>query len=368
MSPPYDSGRPFGKPPGWNPRARGRTRLSPTRPSGRIRRHDQSYKLLFSLPLAVDQLIRHFLDTDLADELDFERIEILATERIAAGLVRSHADLLWQIHFRASSRYLLLAIEFQSAVDRYMPVRIHYYVAAAYHVMTATRPRRGELAPGGLLPPTLAVTIYNGQSRWTAPADIFDLIEPVPAWLARRQARLRHEVLDLRERARQPLPATNVVSWIASLELDSSSENASRVVGEVLEEYPGAEHARLREAFREWVLGAAESWGIGEETLEQVKSLKEAEMIYAGVEELKERAAGQGRAEGRRQGRAEGRATLVCRQARLKFGVETAEGLSKLLEGVTDPERIARIGDRIIECETGAELLAHARDDRDDCG
>ena len=88
-------------------------------------------------------------------------------------------------------------------------------------------------------------------------------------------------------------------------------------------------------------------------------------MIYAGVEELKERAAGQGRAEGRRQGRAEGRATLVCRQARLKFGAETAEGLAKLLKAITDPERIARIGDRIIECETGAELLAHAREDQD---
>ena len=113
------------------------------------RRHDQSYKLLFSIPLAVEQLIRHFLDTDLADELDFERVEILATERIAAGLVRSHADLLWKIHFRENSRHLLLAIEFQSAADRYMSVRIHYYVAATYHAMTATGPRRGELAPGG---------------------------------------------------------------------------------------------------------------------------------------------------------------------------------------------------------------------------
>ena len=88
------------------------------------RRHDQSYKLLFSIPLAVDQLIRHFLDADLAHQLDFERVEILATERIAAGLVRSHADLLWKIHFRGSPQYLLLAIEFQSAADPYMSVRI----------------------------------------------------------------------------------------------------------------------------------------------------------------------------------------------------------------------------------------------------
>ena len=149
-----------------------------------------------------------------------------------------------------------------------------------------------------------------------------------------------------------------MVSWIASLERDSSAANVSRVVGRVLEAYPGPEHARLREAFREWVLGAAESWGIEAEVLERVKSLKEAGMIYAGVEELKERA----RNEGIGRGRAEGRATMVCRLARLKFGRATAERLARLLEGISDPERIARIGDRIIECETGTELLTRARE------
>ena len=184
-------------------------------------------------------------------------------------------------------------------------------------------------------------------------------------WLAERQPGLRHEVLDLRDRARHPLPKANVVSWIASLELDPSPDNVSRVVRKVLEPYPGAKHARLREAFRDWGLGAAASWGIGEGVLEEVQSLKEAEMIYAGVEELKERAhregLGVGRAKGRAEGRVEGRATMVCRQARLKFGAETAERLSRLLDGIADPERIARIGDCIIACETGAELLARAR-------
>ncbi len=147
------------------------------------------------------------------------------------------------------------------------------------------------------------------------------------------------------------------MSWLASMELDSSAANITRVVREVLAEYRGPEHARLREAFREWILGAAETWGIKEEVLEQVRSRKEAGMIYAGVEELKERA----HREGLGQGRAEGRA-LVCRQAKLKFGAGTAELLSGLLEEVSDPGRIARIGDRIIECETGEELLARARE------
>ena len=138
------------------------------------------------------------------------------------------------------------------------------------------------------------------------------------------------------------------------MEFDPSAENVSRVVGEVLEAYPRPQHARLREAFREWVLGAAESWGIGEEVLEEVKSLKEAGMIYAGVEEQKEQA--------HREGLTRGRRDLVCRQARLKFGVSTAKQLARLLNDITDPEAIARIGDRIIQCDTGEELLAGARE------
>ena len=241
-----------------------------------------------------------------------------------------------------------------------MSVRALYYVALHYQGLISTRGRRTELAPGGLLPPALAITIYNGRQRWTAPENVFDLIEPVRGWLAERQPKLRHQVLDLRTLARQPPIAEgpNVVAWIASMELDPSVGNVTRVVREVLAAYGRPQHARLREAFREWVLGAAESWGIGEEILEEAKSLKEAGMIYAGVEEQKEQA----HREGLGRGRMEGRATLVSRQARLKFGARTAERLSRLLDDIADPEAIARIGDQIIECETGEELLARVRE------
>ena len=251
------------------------------------RRHDQSYKLLFSLPLAIDHLFRSCIDDDLADELDFDRVEYLATERTDSGLVRSQADLVCRIHFRGSSRYLLFGAEFQSAEDRYMALRALVYVAAAYQGLVESKPRQRGLGPAGTLPPSLTVTIYNGERPWTAPEDVRDLIEPVQGRLADRQPRLRHQVVDMRELARQSPPERNLVSWMASLELDPSSGNVARVVLEVRREYPGPEHARVREVFRVWLLGAAESWGIDDDALELVKSLKEAEMIYAGVEKLK---------------------------------------------------------------------------------
>ena len=67
----------------------------------------------------------------------------------------------------------------------------------------------------------------------------------------------------------------------------------------------------------------------------------------------------QGREQGLERGRAEERA-LLCRLAARKFGAETAARLEGLLERLSDPERLAEVGDRIIECATEAELLDRA--------
>ena len=70
------------------------------------------------------------------------------------------------------------------------------------------------------------------------------------------------------------------------------------------------------------------------------------------------RAAGhaEGRVEGQAEARAEQRA-LLCRQAARRFGAETAERLADLLAGVDDPARLAEVGDWIVVCATGDELL-----------
>ena len=64
---------------------------------------------------------------------------------------------------------------------------------------------------------------------------------------------------------------------------------------------------------------------------------------------------------GLRAGRAEGVAAqrvLLGRLAARKFDAATAERLAEILVGVDDPGRLAAIGDRIIDCNDGAALLA----------
>ena len=72
-------------------------------------------------------------------------------------------------------------------------------------------------------------------------------------------------------------------------------------------------------------------------------------------------------AEGREQGREEGREeerTLLCRMAARKFDAATAQRLAAALAEVTDADRLAEVGDWIIECGTAADLLARLPDVR----
>ena len=43
-----------------------------------------------------------------------------------------------------------------------------------------------------------------------------------------------------------------------------------------------------------------------------------------------------------------------------RFGADIVGALSKLIEGVENPDRLAEVGDLVVDCATGSELLARA--------
>ena len=325
------------------------------------RKHDESYKLLFSQPEAVERLIRACAPA-LAERLDFTTLRKLSSEQVGPRLQRRSADLVWNVRIGDGGQSVLILLEFQMEIDRMMATRILEYTALAYRDLI----RQGRRMPRRLLPILLGFVVYNGSRRWTAPDDIAELIGPVPSRLADWSVRQKHFVLDLRGAEVQALPQGNVLSWLAALERDSSAENVEHVIEAVLQRYPDPGHAELRRAFREWILGAARAWGLTDDILAKVDSLKEVGRMYAGIRELKEQwrreCRAEGWAEGRAAGRAEGRASLLCRQAKLKFGAKTAEELRRLLGDMRDLKQLALVGDWIIDCSNGAELLAKVRE------
>ena len=93
-----------------------------------------------------------------------------------------------------------------------------------------------------------------------------------------------------------------------------------------------------------------------------------------------DRIAAQGRAEGLEEGRAEGFAegleevraearaeslervrSLLRRLVAWRYGTDTAQQVNPLLAATQDPERLTNVGNWIMECATGQDLLERLR-------
>ena len=79
--------------------------------------------------------------------------------------------------------------------------------------------------------------------------------------------------------------------------------------------------------------------------------------IEQGLEQGIERGMEQGLERGIEQGRAEERA-LLCRWAERKFGPGTSARLAGLLDRLAAPDQLGEVGDWLLECDTGADLIA----------
>ena len=88
-----------------------------------------------------------------------------------------------------------------------------------------------------------------------------------------------------------------------------------------------------------------------------------AQGIEQGLAQGIERGVAQGKAQGIEQGVREGldrQRALLRRQAEARFGAPTADRLFACLRSVEDPEWLADVGEVIVRCETGEDLLRHA--------
>ena len=174
----------------------------------------------------------------------------------------------------------------------------------------------------------------------------------------------------------EDLPADNVVTAQIALEQGSVEALAPvlRGLGALL---AGPRHASLRRAFAEWTRQVVEGSGLASaqpglsgvlRRLEEAGELEEmgtllAERIDEFAEKRAEERAAEQHARGLEQGRERGleqERALLVRQAARKFGAGTAERLAALLGGIDDPERLAEIGEAVIDCADGAELLVRA--------
>ncbi len=186
--------------------------------------------------------------------------------------------------------------------------------------------------------------------------------------------RQRYYLLDAARTADADLPSGNLVSALVGLERARGTARLPeplrvQVLIDLLRAQPDEE---LRQAFAAWLrqglrLAGRLPEGPGDALaqLQEMHTMLEenvrewtCEWLEKGIEQGRAQGIEQGRVQGIEQGRA-----VLCRQAARKFDAAAGELLAAALAGVTDPDRLGRVGDRIIECATASELLARVRSD-----
>ena len=310
------------------------------------RKHDAVYKFFFSQAPTVAELLEDYIAPDWADQLDLDSLRKLTPEHIGSQLERRQADMLWRVDFRHRPGFMILLLEFQSRVDPSMAARVLRYVTDAYENLIREKP------PGTdhRLPPVLVCVVHNGPGPWDACLDMAHLISPTLPQLRDRSVRLPYQVLDMRTSPERSLRKRRILTWLRELERDGGTGKVRAVLDEVLEAYPGPEHAGIAEAFALWAVGAARKWGRSEEELSKITSLTEARNVYTQIEEEMARL----RAEGRR----EGSRTVLERLVAKKFGADAAVQLSGVIGNLDGGDQLDAAADAVIECDTVTELIA----------
>ena len=255
---------------------------------------------------------------------------------------------------------MLVVLEFQSTDDPEMALRILEYTALLYRELG----RNDALGPDGKRPAVLPVVLYNGASRWTAAAEVGELITPVGPSLAPYQPSQRYFVLDERHAQDEALPAGNLMAAVVGLEQSGSVGELVRAVEALGAGLRGPGDGELRRAFAEWVGQMAQRLAPDDVEMAPARTLEDVRMtLVERVGEWPKQWFREGLEQGLEQGIEQGlehERALLCRLTATRFGAETAERLSGILARIADPEGLAEVGDSLVRCETGGEFLARA--------
>ncbi|MFC3852871.1 Rpn family recombination-promoting nuclease/putative transposase [Salinispirillum marinum] len=278
--------------------------------------HDESYKLLFSEPEMVADLLRGYVHEPWVAQLDFNTLEPVKNDYITKHLKKRQNDCLWKIRWQDEDRwlYVFLMLEFQSSVDPTMAVRIMTYLGLLYQELH----KQNQLTPAGKLPPVLPLVLYNGERTWHAATDIADLIDDVPGGLQQYKPQLHYLLLDESQYRDDPLPEVrNLVSALFGLENCQQPDDVKRVLHALLEWVKHPEQRSIRQAFLVWLKQVFLPGRLPGVEFAQIQELHEVQSMLA--ERVKDWTRSW-KMEGIQEGRLEGEAILLKKLLTHRFG------------------------------------------------
>ena len=281
--------------------------------------HDSGYKLLFSHPEMVRDLLRDWVPGEWIAEADFSTLERINGSYVADSQKQRHDDMVWRLRLKDRWLWVYLILEFQSEPDAWMALRMLVYLG----LLAEDLVKRNELADGQL-PPILPLVLYNGLPPWHAATEVADLFAPAPRGLEAYRPRLAYHLID---EARLKLhPAGSVrtaVEALFRLEHGRKPADLRRVIQALDSMLHDPGQVALRRTFNVWIksLLRCKAGSHSIQDIDRINDILEADtMLAERIETWFEEATRKGLEKGIQQGLHLGEARLLAKLLERRFG------------------------------------------------
>ncbi len=320
---------------------------------------DAGYKLLFSAPELVRDLIMGFIPDEWLHGLNYNTLEKIPGSYVTDDFRHRADDVIWRVKVNDEFVYFYILIEFQSSVDAFMAVRMMVYVGLLYQDLI----RRGEVLDKRRLPPVLPIVLYNGDQKWTAATDIAELIPKVPGLVSDYLPQLKYLLID--ENAYTEADLAGLKNLVAAVIRFEHPANGAALVEliELLNEWLDGK-PELKRIFAIWIRAVLLRQSKQALVLPKVNDLKELKMSLAerfdewakeyeqkGIEKGIE----QGIERGIEKGIEKGEALLLQRLLVRRFGALPNEIINQIATATS--EHIEIWGDRVLDAATLNEIF-----------
>jgi len=129
---------------------------------------DNAYKFIFSNKRIFLQLIKSFVTEEFVKDITLDDIEFVSKSFVTEEFLARESDLIYKIRLKNTEVYIYILLEFQSTVDKSIPVRMLLYIIQFYDLLLRNSQK-------GLLPAIFPILLYNGQDNWIAILNLFRL-------------------------------------------------------------------------------------------------------------------------------------------------------------------------------------------------
>lgn len=325
--------------------------------------NDASYKLLFSAPELVRDLVMGFIPDQWLHSLDYSTLEKVSGSYVTDDLRHRADDVVWRVRAEGEWVYLYILIEFQSTVDPFMAVRMMTYVGLLYQDLI----RAKDVLPHRKLPPVLPIVLYNGDAKWTAATDVAALIPKVPGLVSQYMPKLEYLLIDQSQYTEADLSELkNLVAAVIRFEHSENQTVLLRLIDLLSNWLEG--NQELKRTFAIWIRAVLLRQSKSTLVLPQVQDLKELKMTLAksfdtwaqqheqkgieqgiakGIEQGIAKGIEQGIEKGIEKGIAQGEAVVLQRQLARRFGPLPTEVVAQI--AAASAGELERWCDRVLD-------------------